>query len=107
MDIDIGKNIKNIRKSNKLSTQELADIVGVSRSQISKIETNSSNPSIDVLMKIAHALNCTVSEIIGESQFLIPPEIKSLIGASNFLSPNEIDLLTNFLKSIKSKLPDK
>lgn len=104
--VDIGKNIKNLRKANNMSTQELANIVGISRSQISKIETNSSNPSIDVLMKIARALNCTVSEIIGESQFSIPPEIKSLIDASSFLSQNELDLLTNFLKSINSKVSD-
>ena len=105
--VDIGKNIKNLRTANNMSTQELANIVGISRSQISKIETNSSNPSIDVLIKIARALNCTVSEIIGESQLLIPPEVKSLIGASDFLTPNEINMLTNFLKSIKSKQSDK
>ena len=105
--IDIGKNIKNLRKEKNMSSQELANIVGISRSQISKIETNSSNPSIDVLIKIARALDCTVSVIIGESQLLIPPEIKSLIEASDFLTPNEINMLTNFLKSIRSKQSDK
>lgn len=99
--MNIGENIKKLRKSMDISSSDLANAVGITRSQISKIETGSSNPSIDVLKKIASTLNCTVSELIGESTFYIPPEIKSLIEASHNLSTEQIELLTKFLKLIK------
>lgn len=61
----IGAYFKSLRESkpsfdylkDKISQKELADsVVGISKNTILKIETGKANPSLDILMKLAHAL---------------------------------------------------
>lgn len=64
--VEIGKNIKQVRRDLKLSLRDLADQSGTSASTIHKIETNAVVPSIAVLIKIAQALKKNVGFLIGE-----------------------------------------
>lgn len=59
--------IKNIRNNAKLTQQELADKVGTTREYISSIENNHRMPSIEMLGKIAEALNTTVKDLLEET----------------------------------------
>lgn len=52
----IAKNIKLLRKYRGLSGEGLGKKVGCSRAFICKIETGKVNPSIEMLDKLAHAL---------------------------------------------------
>jgi transcriptional regulator with XRE-family HTH domain len=49
----IGDKIKILRKKHNLKQSELADILGVTRGQISVYEINKSKPSFQVLIKLA------------------------------------------------------
>ena len=49
-------NIKKIRNKKKLSQQQLADIVGVSRNTISSIETGQFNPTAKLALILCVAL---------------------------------------------------
>ncbi len=60
---NLGKNIKIKRKELDLSQQELADKAGISLNFIGKIEVAFSKPSLDTVIKIANALEITVSEL--------------------------------------------
>lgn len=60
---NLGCNIKHLRNSLGLSQQELADKVNLSLNFIGKIEVAFSRPSLDTVIKIADALNVTVSEL--------------------------------------------
>ncbi len=44
--------IRKVRKKNKLSQAEFADLVGVERTYVSKIETGKANPSIQLIKAI-------------------------------------------------------
>lgn len=55
----IGKRIKELRKAQQLTQQQLADKVGITYIQIGRYETGKSNASADVLKKIATALDTT------------------------------------------------
>lgn len=59
----IGKKIKELRKKRGLSQRQLGEIVGVSESQISNIESDRKSTSIERQLKIADALGVHVSEL--------------------------------------------
>lgn len=69
--IDIGKNIKHLRKKNKITQVELAERTGIRQGTISAIETGTNQPTIDTAITIAEALNCSLSELVyGEEEKL-------------------------------------
>lgn len=49
-----------------MTQKELADIVGVDRSVISKYENGLMVPHILILKKMAEVFGCTVDELVGE-----------------------------------------
>ncbi len=59
----IGARLRQLRREAGLTTQQLADRVGVTQSQISQVETGRSAASIVTLYKIARALNMSLGEI--------------------------------------------
>jgi transcriptional regulator with XRE-family HTH domain len=60
----LGENIRSIRKSKFMSIQHVRNLTGLSKSTISELERDISNPTIDTLLKIASAFNLTVDELI-------------------------------------------
>ena len=56
----IGKAIKESRKERRLTQEELGKLVGVQKAQISRLESNASNVTIDTLMKVFSALKAKV-----------------------------------------------
>ena len=64
----IGSRIRYLRLSQKRTIQEIADICDISKSMVSKIETDSVVPSVATLVKIAKALGTNVSVLMGENE---------------------------------------
>ncbi len=62
--MDIGKNIKKNREKNNMTQKELATELELEATTISKYESNSILPSIDILKKIADIFETTVDEIL-------------------------------------------
>ncbi len=62
--LEIGDNIRKIRKQRGYSQEEFADIAGFSRSYYTEIETGKRNISVLNLIKIIEALNVDPNEII-------------------------------------------
>ena len=60
----IGKNIQAKRKEKKMSLDTLAKRSGVSKSMISQIEQEKTNPTIVTAWKIARALSLSVPELL-------------------------------------------
>ena len=56
--VEIGETIINYRKQLKLTQKQLSQITGITQANISKIETGSYVPSLQVLKKIADGLGC-------------------------------------------------
>jgi HTH-type transcriptional regulator / antitoxin HipB len=57
----IGKAIKQTRKERQLTQEELGKLIGVQKSQISRLESNASNATIDTLMRVFTALKAKVT----------------------------------------------
>lgn len=56
----IGKAIKQTRKERHLTQEELGKLIGVQKAQISRLESNASNATIDTLMRVFSALKAKV-----------------------------------------------
>ncbi len=56
----IGQAIKQTRQERKLTQEELGKLIGVQKAQISRIENNASNVTIDTLMRVFNALHAKV-----------------------------------------------
>ncbi|GEN34918.1 MULTISPECIES: helix-turn-helix domain-containing protein [Aneurinibacillus] len=80
--MNFGKNVKNARKEQRLTLEELSERSGVSRSMLSKIEREEKNPTIQVACQIAEALHMTLSQLLGEHEkreSLFIPKDKRLV----------------------------
>ena len=69
----VGKNIKKIRKERGLSLNELADMIGMTKGYISKIENSESAPPLSTLSKIAISLDIEVGALTAEELDLPRP----------------------------------
>ncbi|MFZ4706147.1 MAG: helix-turn-helix domain-containing protein [Bacteroidales bacterium] len=56
----IGQAIRQTRQERKMTQEELGKLIGVQKAQISRIESNASNVTIDTLMRVFNALQATV-----------------------------------------------
>ncbi|MCR5273139.1 MAG: helix-turn-helix transcriptional regulator [Lachnospiraceae bacterium] len=56
-------NIRVLRKANKLSQAELADLVGTTRQTITSIEVGKYTASLVLAYKIAHYFNLTIEDV--------------------------------------------
>jgi DNA-binding XRE family transcriptional regulator len=56
----IGKAIKQTRQERKLTQEELGKLIGVQKSQISRLENNASNVTMDTLLRVFTALKAKV-----------------------------------------------
>jgi DNA-binding XRE family transcriptional regulator len=56
----IGKAIKKTRKERKMTQEQLGLIVGVQKAQISRVENNTTNVTIETMLRIFSALKAKV-----------------------------------------------
>ena len=62
--IDCGKFIAELRKNKRITQTELADLLKVSNSAISRWETGEGYPDISIFPRLAEILNVTVDELL-------------------------------------------
>ncbi len=65
---ELGKRIKAIRRSKNLTLAELAEKTDFSKGYLSKLENSEKGPPVSTLMRIAQALDVSISEIFGETE---------------------------------------
>ena len=61
----IGANIKAVRRALGLNQEDLAEKLGLTQANISRIEASVKGPSAETLLAIAGALGCDVRELMG------------------------------------------
>lgn len=87
--------IKTLRMSHRLSQRELADMVGVGKSQISYYENGERFPSADVLIKIADVFRVTTDYLLDISR-------EKIMNLSD-LSDDEIAVVTTVANALRNK----
>ena len=64
--MSLGNRLRTLRCGIKLTQQDLADSVGVSRIYIQALESNKRTPSMNLLNRLATALSVSITDIVGE-----------------------------------------
>ncbi len=59
MDV-IGRMIKNARQERNLTQEQLGELVGVQKSQISKLESSANSATVDTILKVFKALKAEI-----------------------------------------------
>lgn len=104
-----GENLKGLREEKKLTQNELAEVLEVTRQAISNYE-NGREPSYDILIRIAKYFDVTIDYLLGNSCFKTTDEIifyensAAIKDLLNTMSPvykrDFIDCINHFAKFI-------
>lgn len=57
----VGDMIKAARKERNLTQEQLGQLIGVKKAQVSRLENNASNVTIDTILKVFNALEAKVN----------------------------------------------
>lgn len=76
--LNIGENIVRLRHDKKITQEQLAEFIGVTKASVSKWETGQSMPDIMILPRLAAFFNVTVDELIGYTPQLSKEQIQKL-----------------------------
>lgn len=100
----LGKRIAHLREKQGLTQENLAEKIHYSPNHISKLESARTNPSFDLLLKIAHALNLEIFELFNYKQQksqleLMKNEIQNLLNTNQ---KKEIELIYKIYKAFEN-----
>ena len=98
---NLGLRIKQARKRKKMTQQDLAEKVGISKHAIAKYEQGQREPKLAILTKMIDALDVDFWEIVEETDFEIEPVTRE----NNYKEDKDLDYACNWLK-VESKLRD-
>lgn len=62
-----GDNLKKLRKLKKISQEELAERVGVSRQSVSKWETGDAYPEMNNILELCKIFHCHINDLVNDS----------------------------------------
>ena len=65
---NLAQNVISLRKKRRLTQSALAQLAGATRASIALIESGSSNPTLEVLLKLSQALHVSVDELTNAPQ---------------------------------------
>lgn len=65
--MNFGQNLKKLRKSKKISQEELAEKVRVSRQSVSKWETGEAYPEMNNILELCKIFHCHINDLVNDS----------------------------------------
>jgi HTH-type transcriptional regulator / antitoxin HipB len=74
----LGEKLKQIRKAQRLTQEQLGKMIGVQKAQISKLESGNNSATISTVIKVFHAMNAKVMfkiELEESAQLTVPTTI--------------------------------
>lgn len=98
-----GDNLRNLRKSKKLSQEELSERVGVSRQSVSKWESGVAYPEMNNLLILCKIFNCKINDLLSEKieDFnSFDEEVKMNVVKFESVKQNKMKTLTKILSLI-------
>ena len=111
--MDLGSKIKNIRYNHNISQEELARMLEINRNYLSRIETNKSLPTAEVLAKLAISFNVSIDSLLGvnldgkEGAEVKKEKIKKINQYCMYLSNSELDFVVNMLRVMSNNTRNK
>ena len=99
----LGTAVKAARTENKITQEQLAEMIGVAPSHIKQIEAGNRNPSIEVLYKLAQTLNLSVDEIFFPNRKEDPALLYKIERSLQDCSVHELKVVYSTITALKDK----
>ena len=96
-------NLRNLRKSKKISQEELAEKVGVSRQSVSKWETSEAYPEMNNILELCKIFNCNISELVNDNMIdldSLDEEVKMSVVKFKKNKPKQMKGISNMISVI-------
>ena len=98
---EIGQKIRKYRKEKGLSQEQLAEMVNISVTHMSHIETANTKLSLPVLVDIATVLQVQTDELLTDSK--PQPSSAQLLQLVADCTPEQLELIIELAKTVKNK----
>ena len=99
--MSFSRRLAKIRKDKKMTQQQMADLIGIHVSQIKRYESGDTQPSLEVLRKIALALNISADLLLFDKQEREPSgDLKMQFEALEQFSDDEKRIAKELLDSL-------
>jgi transcriptional regulator with XRE-family HTH domain len=105
----LGERVRELRRRRGLTLERLAELSGVSRAMISKLERGEKNPTLVVAAKLAEGLGVTLSRLAGMEErrevIVVPRERRMVMRdpetgfERQLLSPNTVGSGVEFIRN--------
>ncbi len=101
----LGEKIKRLRKLNDMSQQQLADYLEINRNYLSRIETNKSDPTTSIIIKLTHLFEINVNSLLGLNNNTSKREEKQKYINENCtsLSDEDLDFIIRIINIMKEE----
>ena len=101
----LGEKIKNLRNNNNITQEKLSKMLNINRNNLSRIETDKSAPTSDILYNLAKIFNISIDTLleinkIEENSLQKKEKISKITKYCNNLSLQELDFLIKIIKSM-------
>mgnify|MGYP003571329797 CR=1 FL=1 len=98
----LGQRIKELRIANNLKQSQLADILEMERTNLTRIECGNQRPNDENLIKLAKILNVKIKDLFDFEHVLPEEELKNKITSEiNNLSQKELEYLYKTVENLK------
>lgn len=109
----LGEKISSLRKRHKLTQEQFAKKIEITRSALAKYETNKAEPDIKTLTKIANFFEVSVDYLLGREQHSGAQidikealENKKATWGGQELTPEQREILTEFFAIIRDRVKE-
>ena len=96
----LGKRIKELRRSRKLTQEQLGEMVNIELSSLGNIENGYNYPLLSTLEKLSNVLNCSIEDMFNfehiEDNKLLIEQINRLLNEN----PDKIKQIYKVIKAI-------
>ncbi len=100
----IGQQIRKARKAHGLSQEQLAEIVGISTTHMSHIETGNTKLSLPVLVDIASALEVRTDDLLGRTRYTAGNAAEEVAAMLEGCSAKEAKTIVDVAKATKQAI---
>ena len=100
--MSFGENLQKVRRQNRLSQEDLAEMLGVSRQAVSKWELGDGYPEVDKLLLLSKKLNVSLDGLLGGETTPAPSGDARPAGTIRIVSPHE-GVIVNASKVTRSQ----
>lgn len=97
-----GQKINFIRKSKKITSEQLAEMCDVNAGHIRQVEAGLRSPSLELLVDICNSLNVSPEYLLSQDLYQLEDydgSYNKIIKKLNKLSPQQLDILDYLLEA--------